>query len=193
MRLWAYARRETTEIVRDRVRLAFALLAPALLLIILGYGISLDVEHVSYAALDQDNSPESRDYLENFRGSRYFDEHRAIRDQADEEQRLQKGEMKVALEISPRFGRDLRSGRHPEIAAWVDASNSFYGDTLRDYIVAVSLLYLDDFSAHALRQKAQPDPADVEARFRYNQDLKSIFALLPGDIMILLIYLPPQC
>jgi len=189
-RLWAYARRETIEILRDHVRLAFALSAPALLLLILGYGISLDVEHASYAALDQDNSPESRTYLENFRGSRYFDEHPPIRDQNEEERRLQKGEMKIAIEIPPRFGHDLRSGRRPEIAAWVDASNSFYGDTLRDYIVAVSRIYLDDFRAYALREKAKLDPADVEVRFRYNQDFKSIYALVPGDIMILLIYLP---
>ena len=190
-RLWAYARRETVEILRDRVRLTFALVAPALLLIILGYGISLDVEHVSYAALDQDNSPESRNYLEDFRGSRYFDEHPVIQDQAEEERRLQAGEMKVALEIPPRFGRDLKSGRHPEIAAWVDASNSFYGDTLRDYIDAVSQLYLDDFLAHAPNlQTPQPDPANMEVRFRYNQDFKSVFAMLPGDLMILLIFFP---
>jgi ribosome-dependent ATPase len=124
-RLWAYARREAMEILRDHVRLTFALLAPALLLIILGYGISLDVEHVGYAALNQDNSPESRDYLEDFRGSRYFDEHSAIHDQSEEERRLQEGEMKLALEIPPRFGRDLKSGRRPEIAAWVDASMPF--------------------------------------------------------------------
>ena len=190
-RLWAYARRETVEILRDRVRLTFALVAPALLLIILGYGISLDVEQVSYAALDQDNSPESRNYLEDFRGSRYFDEHPVIQDQAEEERRLQAGEMKVALEIPPRFGRDLKSGRHPEIAAWVDASNSFYGDTLRDYIDAVSQLYLDDFLAHAPNlQTPQPDPANMEVRFRYNQDFKSVFAMLPGDLMILLIFFP---
>ncbi len=140
-RLWAYARRETAEILRDRVRLAFALLAPALLLLILGYGISLDVEHVSYAALDQDNSPESRTYLENFRGSRYFDQHRPFHDQQDEERRLQQGEMRMAIEIPPRFGRDLKSGRVPEIAAWVDASNSFYGDSIRDYVIAVNQLY----------------------------------------------------
>ena len=190
-RLWAYARRETVEILRDRVRLTFALVAPALLLIILGYGISLDVEHVSYAALDQDNSPESRNYLENFRGSRYFDEHPVIHDQAEEERRLQAGRMKVALEIPPRFGRDLKSGRRPEIAAWIDASNSFYGDTLRDYIDAVSQLYLDDFLAHdPSSQKPQPDPANMEVRFRYNQDFKSVFAMLPGDLMILLIFFP---
>jgi len=189
-RLWAYARRETIELLRDPVRVTFALLAPALLLIILGYGISLDVEHVTYAALDQDNSPDSRNYLEDFRGSRYFDEHPAIHDQAQEERRLQNGEMKVAIEIPPRFGRDLRSLRRPEIAAWVDASNSFYADTLRDYVAAVNQLFLDDYLAHALSGQTQPDPADIEIRFRYNQDFKSVFAMVPGDIMILLIYIP---
>ena len=189
-RLWGYARRETIELLRDPVRVTFALLAPALLLIILGYGISLDVEHVTYAALDQDNSPDSRNYLEDFRGSRYFDEHPAIHDQAQEERRLQNGEMKVAIEIPPRFGRDLRSLRRPEIAAWVDASNSFYADTLRDYVAAVNQLFLDDYLAHSLSRQAQPDPADIEIRFRYNQDFKSVFAMVPGDIMILLIYIP---
>lgn len=190
-RLWAYARRETAEILRDRVRLGFALLAPALLLLILGYGISLDVEHVTYAALDQDESPESRSYLENFRGSRYFDEHRhPFHDQADEERRLQRGEMRLAIEIPPRFGRDLRSGRGPEIAAWVDASNSFYADTIRDYAVAVNQIFVDDFLEYDLRQQPQKAPADIQARLRYNQDFKSIFALLPGDIMLLLIWIP---
>lgn len=159
-------------------------------MIVLGYGISLDVEHVSYAALDQDHSPESRNYLEDFRGSRYFNERPAIHDEGEEERRLQAGEMMAAIEIPPRFGRDLKSGRHPEVAAWVDASNSFYADTVREYIIAVSQLYLDDFDVYTLRQKPKPDPANIEVRFRYNQDFKSIFAMLPGDLMILLIYIP---
>jgi len=96
----------------------------------------------------------------------------------------------VAIEIPPRFGRDLRSLRRPEIAAWVDASNSFYADTLRDYVAAVNQLFLDDYLAHSLSRQAQPDPADIEIRFRYNQDFKSVFAMVPGDIMILLIYIP---
>ena len=189
-RFWAHARRENTEILRDRVRLLFALLAPAFLLIILGYGISLDVEHVSYAALDQDNSPESRNYLENFRGSRYFDQHPPIRDQHDEEWRQKNGEMKLAIEIPPKFGHDLRSRRRPEVAAWVDASMPFYGDTVRDYVEAVHQLYLADFLARDLHERLKPDPANVETRLRYNQDFKSLFAMVPGDIMVLLIWIP---
>jgi ribosome-dependent ATPase len=189
-RSWAYARRETTELLRDPVRLIFALLAPALLLMVVGYGISLDVEHVSYAALDQDNSPESRTYLENFRGSRYFDEHRVIHDQAEEERRLRQGEMKAAIEIPPRFGRDLKSGRRPEVGVWVDGSMPFYADTARGYVEGVNQLYIDDFVAHAVRERPQPAPVNIETRFRYNQDFKSAFAMIPGDIMLFLIWIP---
>jgi ribosome-dependent ATPase len=54
----------------------------------------------------------------------------------------------------------------------------------------VNQLYVDDFLQYDLRVQPKPDPADIEARFRYNQDFKSIFALLPGDIMLLLIWIP---
>ena len=73
-RLWAYAQREAMELRRDPIRLAFALLGPILLMITCGYGISFDVEHLSYAVLDRDQSPESRTYLEQFASSRYFHE-----------------------------------------------------------------------------------------------------------------------
>jgi ribosome-dependent ATPase len=74
-RLWAYARRETTELLRDPIRLTFAILGPLILLIAFGYGISLDVEHLRFAAFDQDQTPESRSLIEAFSSiPRYFDE-----------------------------------------------------------------------------------------------------------------------
>ncbi len=68
-RLWAYARRETMEILRDPIRLTFALVGPLILLVTVGYGISFDVEHLAFAAFDQDQTRESRELLENFSGS----------------------------------------------------------------------------------------------------------------------------
>src|SRR4029077_8513325 len=74
-RLWAYARRETMELLRDPIRLTFALLGPLILMIAFGYGISLDVEHLRFAAFDQDRTPESRSLIEAFTSSpRYFNE-----------------------------------------------------------------------------------------------------------------------
>ena len=72
-RLWAYARREAVEIMRDPVRLTFAILNPIILMFAIGYGISFDVEHLRYAVFDQDRSLESRQFLDSFQNPKYFD------------------------------------------------------------------------------------------------------------------------
>src|SRR6185369_6656774 len=72
-RLRAYARNETMQILRDPVRLAFAFIGSALLMLVFGFGITTDVEHIRFASFDLDQSPESRRYLQQFAGSpRYF-------------------------------------------------------------------------------------------------------------------------
>ena len=73
-RLWAYARRETMELLRDPIRLTFAFIGPVILMLAFGYGITFDVENLKYAAFDQDQTPESRRLLESFSGSHYFSE-----------------------------------------------------------------------------------------------------------------------
>src|SRR5208337_4329792 len=100
-RLWAYTRREATEIRRDPIRLAFALLAPLVLMVTFSYGVTFDVENMSYAALDRDRSPESREYLDQFVHSRYFREQPPLFDQAELERRLRSGELKFAIEVPP--------------------------------------------------------------------------------------------
>jgi ribosome-dependent ATPase len=190
-RLWAYAHREIIELVRDPIRLTFALLVPALLMLVVGYGVSFDVEHVSFAALDRDKSPQSRFYLDNFSGSRYFDEHRSLRDYSDLDRRLARGELRVAIEIPPDFGRNLKSGKGAEIGVWLDGSMPFQAETARGYVEGINQLYLNDLSGH---QKPfghdERLPAELETRFRYNQDFKSAIAIIPGDIMIFLILIP---
>ena len=188
-RLWAYAQREATEIRRDPIRLAFALLGPVVLMFVFGYGISFDVESLSYAALDWDNSPESRAYLENYSGSRYFKERQRLLDEIDLETRLRAGRIKLAVEIPPGFGRDLRSGRSPEVAVWLDGAQPFRAETSRGYAEGVHQTYL----AELARRTGQQQPAlplQIEMRFRYNQDFRSVFAMVPGVIMMLLVMIP---
>jgi ribosome-dependent ATPase len=188
-RFWAYAQREAREIRRDPIRLAFALLGPILLMIVFGYGISFDVENLSYAALDWDNSPESRAYLENYSSSRYFKEQPRLRDDADLETRLRAGRIKLAVEIPPGFGRDLRRGRPPEVAVWLDGAMPFRAETSRGYVEGVHQAFLAELARHA-SQPAPALPLKIETRFRYNQDFKSVFAMVPGIIMMLLVLIP---
>ena len=188
-RLFAYAGRETLEIRRDPIRLAFALLGPMLLMIVFGYGISFDVEHLSYGVLDRDGTTESRNYLENFAGSRYFRERPPIRDYDDLDRRMESGELRVAVEIPPNFGKDLKRGRSPEVSVWIDGAMPSRGETMRGYLQGLHRLYLSDLQRGSPTM-ATAAPAGIQFRYRYNQDFKSVYAMVPGVIAILLVFFP---
>jgi len=189
-RLWAFARRESIELIRDPIRLFFALIGPLIIMIVLGYGISFDVENLPYAVLDRDQTPESRNYLENFSGSRYFQEHSQIENYSALENRLRNGELRVAIEIPPNFGKDLKRGAQPEIGIWLDGSFPFRAETARGYVLGLHDLYLSDIKQSSQWKSYEELPFNIETRFRYNQDMKSVFAMVPGLIAMLLAMIP---
>ena len=189
-RLLAYSRREALEIWRDPVRLAFALFGTLLLMLVFGYGITFDVENLAYAVLDRDQTPESRAYQEEFAGSRYFEQRPPLQNQDEIDRRLRSGDIMLALEIPPGFGRDLVGGRRPEIAAWIDGAMPFRAETIRGYVQGVHLRYLTEVATQSHRRPPAPAAAEIEARYRYNQDFKSVFAMVPSTIAILLIFVP---
>jgi ribosome-dependent ATPase len=189
LRLLAYARRETLEILRDPIRQAFALLGPAMMLFALGYGISMDVENIAFAVLDRDQTPESREYIQNISGSRYFAAHAPLRSQAELDWRMRSGELTLAVEIPPGFGQDVKRGRRPEVGAWLDGAMPFRAETAGGYVQGLHQHYLED---RARRQGVTvPAPAaEIETHFRYNQDFKSVFAMVPGMIALILVLFP---
>jgi ribosome-dependent ATPase len=187
-RLLAYARREGLELRRDPIRLTFALLGSALLMVVLGYGMTLDVNNLAFAALDRDDSPESRDYIENIAGSRYFVRRAPIRAPSEIESRLQTGELALAIEIPPDFGRDVKRGRAPEIGVWVDGAMPFRGETIRGYVQGVHQDYLTRLALDGAAPRSAG--ANLEMRYRYNQDFRSLDAMVPGTIALLLLFVP---
>ncbi|AZC40680.1 ribosome-associated ATPase/putative transporter RbbA [Pseudomonas chlororaphis] len=189
-RLIAVATREGKELMRDRVRLSFALLGALFMMVIFGYGISLDVENLAFAVYDQDQTPQSRAYLEAFRGSRYFKERKPIRDAAELHRRLQRSEIKLALEIPPGFGRDLYAGRQPAVAAWLDGGMPFRAETSRNYVEAVHQANIELLSEHSSPALGRPPAARLETRFRYNQDVVSVNAIGPGVMALILAFIP---
>jgi ribosome-dependent ATPase len=187
-RLWAYTRREAVELRRDPIRLAFALLGPLLLMVAMGYGISFDVEDISYAVLDQDRSPASREYLDGFAASAYFEARPQIGDSAELGRRLVSGDITLAIEIPPGFGRALAGGAPTEVGFWIDGSVPIRGETVRGYVQGVHRHFLEGRDSSG--QAAARPPIEIETRFRYNQAFESVYAMVPGIMMLLLIMIP---
>jgi ribosome-dependent ATPase len=188
-RLLAYSIREALELWRDPVRLGFALLGTAFLMLVFGLGINTDVDLLPFAALDRDNTLESRAYLEELRGSIYFSEQPPGTGYADLERRLASGELKVVVEIPPGFGRDLRRGRPVEVGAWIDGAMPFRAETTRGYLESVHQHFLADL-ALVSGAPATTAPAAIETRFRYNQDFKSVNAMVPSTMAMVLALIP---
>ncbi|WP_380872027.1 ABC transporter ATP-binding protein/permease [Sphingomonas sp. DBB INV C78] len=188
-RVWAFARREAIELRHDTVRLAFAVLGPLLLMVVFGYGISLDVEHLKFATLDFDNTAASRSYTDSYRGSIYYDERDPITSYTELDRRLRNGELRFALEIPAGYQRDVQRGRAPVVNAYIDAAIPFRAETSRGYIENTH----SQQEALLRDEKGIPPiakPANVETRALYNQSFESVYAMVPGDIMLLLMLIP---
>jgi ribosome-dependent ATPase len=189
-RLFAYTIREALELLRDPIRLGFALFGSAFLMIAFGAGISTDVDNLSFAVLDRDQTPESRAYLEELRGSRYFIERPPVADYLDVERRLVGGEVNAVIEIPPSFGRDLKKGVPSYVGAWIDGANPFRAETIRGYLQGVHQQYLAARAVQAQGSIGAASSATIETRFRYNQDFQSIYAMVPGTMALLLVQIP---
>ena len=189
-RMLAYTHNETMQILRDPIRLAFAFVGSALLMLVFGFGITTDVEHIRYASFDLDGSPESRAYLEQFAASsRYFTTTPPVRSADEALKRLQSDDISLVLEIPPNFGRDLRRGSGPEVLAQVDGAMTFRGETISQYTQAVHDTMLHD-PASGLQRGPKKYTATIQDRYMYNPTFESIYSIVPSVPALLLILIP---
>lgn len=184
-RLRAYSIRETLEVLRDPVRLAFAFLGSLLLLLIFTYGISTDVDNIKFAVFDQDQTPASRAYLKSFEGSPYFSEQVPLSSAQDLETRLVSRDIEVAIEIPPNFGRYLKRGEQTNISAWIDGANTFRAGTVEGYVSGVHADYLA-----RVAPRGTVNLMEFEPRFKYNPTMENIYAMAPAIPAMLLILFP---
>ncbi|MGZ5904664.1 MAG: ribosome-associated ATPase/putative transporter RbbA [Reyranella sp.] len=189
-RLFAYARCEMLEILRDPIRLATSFFGTVLLMLIFGYGITLDVEHLTFAVLDRDQTPESRNYIEEFADTRYFNQLRPLADDAALSRGLKSGQLSFAIEIPPGFGRDVKRRTPTEVATWIDGAMPFRAETVRGYLDGVHQTYLTHLNLHTTGMETVWQPVQIAVRDRYNQDFKSIYTMVPVVIGLLLLFVP---
>ncbi|MDR4126030.1 ribosome-associated ATPase/putative transporter RbbA [Yanghanlia caeni] len=186
-RLLSYCWRESLELRRDPIRATLALAGSLILMAVIGFGISLDVENLNYAVLDRDQTSVSHNYALNLAGSRYFTEKPPITSYEELDRRMRSGELSLAIEIPSGFARDIKRGTPVQIGAWVDGAMPTRAETVRGYVQGIHQHWL-----------AQTFPAiaettgrlAIETRFRYNPDVRSLPAMVPAVIPLLLLMLP---
>jgi ribosome-dependent ATPase len=189
-RMLSQARRESLELRRDPIRLTLALLGSAILMLVMGYGISLDVEDLTFAVLDRDQTTVSRDYTLNLAGSRYFIQRAPLADDADLDRRMRQGKISLAIEIPPNFARDIARGRQVEIGAWIDGAMPTRAETVRGYVQGIHAQWLATRARESGRGEALAGLVDIETRYRYNPGVKSLVAMVPAVIPLLLMLIP---
>ena len=189
-RALAYSYRETMEVMRDPVRIAFAFLGSMILLILMAYGISQDVDKLTYAALDLDKTPQSRTYLSNYSGSRYFIEKPEIRSKTELETRLKSSNITLAIEIPPGFGRALQRGATPQVSTWIDGSNPGRSGTIEGYVSGAHAKFLEALARGNGRDLKNFETARIKPRYRYNPSFESIYAMGPSIPALLLLLIP---
>ena len=187
-RMLSCAYRESLELSRDPIRLTLAGLGSLLQMVVLGYGISMDVEKLPFAVLDRDRTTLSRDYALNLSGSRYFAERPPILDDADMDRRLRDGELSLALEIPPGFAVRAERGRGAQIGAWIDGAMPMRAETAAGYAQGMHAHWLMTRSRGGRGRAA--GRFSVETRYRYNPDVMSLPAMVPAVIPLLLLLIP---
>lgn len=189
-RLFSYSRREALELRRDPVRSTLALLGTVILMFIMGYGISMDVEDLRFAVLDRDQTLSSQGWSQNLAGSRYFIEQAPLHSYDELDHRMRDGELAVAIEIPPNFGRDIARGTPVQIGVWVDGAMPNRAETVRGYVQAMHLAWLQEMAGRQSSPQRDTSLISIETRYRYNPDVKSLPAIVPAVIPLLLMMIP---
>ena len=196
VRLLAITKKETREILRDPITLWIAILLPVIMMILFSYAITLDVKDLPMAVLDEDGSPESREYIAGFVQSGYFRIHGIVRSEQEIERLLDRGAIRVALVIPSGFSRSLNQGVAADVETVLDGSFANTAVIALNYVNAI-----DDSYARRVQERAmtghrgftflQSEAIRVEPRVRYNPDLRSENFIIPGLFAVILMAFPP--
>lgn len=188
--VWAVARKEMRQIVRDLRTVLMLVFVPAFFLLVFGYALNFDVRNIALAVQDRDATPESRALVSAFVSSGYFDSAGAIYDSRAAERMLDRNEARAVLVIPEGFGRTVTSGDTAEVQVIVNGDNANTATAVVGYATSIlqtaSAQFAGTALAHAEREGA---PVSVEPRIWYNPELRSALFLVPGLIAYLMMLL----
>jgi ABC-2 type transport system permease protein len=188
-RLLAVASKEILQILRDSRSLIIVLIMPVILVLLFGYGVSLDLKHLPIYVYDRDGSQQSQDLLKRFQASDYFEIVHVANSYAELPRALDNGDAKMAVVIPWDFSNRLHDGRPVQVQALVDATDDNTANVLIGYAQAVVQGYSSDIQVDWLRDRGQLAgviPLRVQTRTWYNEDLESSAFIVPGVLALVM-------
>jgi ABC-2 type transport system permease protein len=185
----AAARKEFLHILRDPLSLIMALALPIVMILLFGYALTLDVDRIPSIVYDSDQSPESRELISHFQGSRYFLIQETAKDYRTIEQAIDQSQCMLGIVIPRDYARNLLSGKHPQIQLLFDGSDSNTASIALGYATSI----IQPLTVELLtRTQKKPgaglskSPIDARIRIWYNSQLKSKDYIVPGLIALIL-------
>lgn len=199
-RITAVISKEWREIIRDRLFFTLAFVVPSMLMLLFGYGLSLDVENIPFAVVDRDGSSLSRDYAYRFIDSRYFQFKGYSNDERELAPLLSDNTLRAVIVIPEHFEENLLAGRPAHVQTLIDGTFPFRAQTTKGYVIAINSALSMQLLANYLgktqgmtpqQAQAMLQPVKLQVRYLYNQSVKSIWSLAPKLIMVILMISPP--
>ncbi len=182
-------RKEFRQIRRDSRSLIFMIFIPAFMLLMFGFALNFDIKHIPLAVVDHDGSRISRELVEKFRMTEYFDLKAVLDRTSDIDGLMARERIRAALVIPETFSEDLLAGRSPSVQFILDGANAMSGTTSAGYAAAILQSYSQRITFEALERRGfggQTLPLRTEVRVWYNPELRSARFLLPGLMAFIL-------
>ena len=147
-------------------------------MLIMGYGISMDVENLRFAVLDRDQTVSSQAWTLNLSGSRYFIEQPPLTSYDELDRRMRAGDITVAIEIPPNFRARYRAWYACGTRRLDRRSDASRAETVKGYVQAMHQSWLQDVASRQSTPASQSGLMNIETRYRYNPDVKSLPAIV---------------
>jgi ABC-2 type transport system permease protein len=188
-RTWAISRKEFIHIYRDVGSLALVILMPALLMLLFGYAVSLDVKNIPMAVLDRVQDQETRSFIERFSASPYFSLHIFAKDEKEVKQLIDEGEVKMGLILPWNFSREVKAGRMATVQVLLDGTDSNTANIVLSYVQAISRQYTQEktfLNIDRIGGQKPTLPLEGQIRVWFNEELESKNYFIPGLVAVIM-------
>lgn len=188
-RVTAVARKEFLHVIRDFRSLLMAIGTPVLLLMLFGYALTLDVDHVPFAVWDQSGTTRSRELISRFAGSRYFSLQMNVHNYADLVRAIDTREVMMGLVVPRDFAERVDAGRDAPVQLLVDGSDSNTATIAIGYADVIAQIYALDLTVEQNERRTGQGvtiPLDVRPRVWFNEELESRNYIIPGLIAVIM-------